>query len=124
MAASCLSFDVIYASEVIEHVVDRPIFIDAIAKMLSQNGVVIITTINRSLPAVVFAKFALEYILRLVPAGTHDPLKFVKPSELTAEFLNAGILIDDMSGLAPRPGGSFVPTRSLAINYAASGGFR
>ena len=124
LAASRVTFDVIYASEVIEHVVDRPIFIDAIAKMLAQNGVVVITTINRSLPAVVFAKFALEYIVRLVPAGTHDPLKFVKPSELTAEFLNAGILLDDMTGLAPRPGGSFVPTSSLAINYAASGGFR
>jgi len=124
LAASCVAFDVIYASEVIEHVVDRPTFIDAIAKMLAKNGVVIITTINRSLPAVVFAKFAMEYLVRLVPAGTHDPLKFVKPRELTAEFLNAGILLDDMTGLAPRLGGSFVTTSSLAINYAASGGFR
>ena len=124
LAASGVIFDVIYASEVIEHVFDRRIFIKAIAQMLAPNGVVVITTINRSLPALIFAKFALEYIVRLVPAGTHDPQKFVKPNELRAEFINAGILLDDMTGFAPRLAGGFRPTGSLAINYAASGGFR
>jgi 2-polyprenyl-6-hydroxyphenyl methylase/3-demethylubiquinone-9 3-methyltransferase len=84
----------------------------------------VITTINRSLPALVFAKFALEYIVRLVPAGTHDPRKFVRPAELCAEFAAAGIVLDDMTGFAPCPGGGFMPIGSLAINYAASGGFR
>ena len=123
MATSGLIFDVICASEVIEHVVDRPAFVRAIAQMLAPNGVVIITTINRSLPALIFAKFALEYIVRIVPPGTHDPQKFVKPNELRAEFINAGILLDDMTGFAPRLGGGFTPTGSLAVNYAASGGF-
>jgi len=124
LAASCAKFDVIYASEVIEHVADRPLFVKAIAAMLAPNGVVVITTINRSLPALVFAKFALEYIVRLVPAGTHDPRKFVRPTELRAEFAAAGIVLDDMTGFAPCPGGGFMPIGSLAINYAASGGFR
>jgi len=124
LAASGAKFDVIYASEVIEHVADRPLFIKAIATMLAPNGVVVITTINRSLPALVFAKFALEYIFRLVPAGTHDPRKFVRPAELRAEFAAAGIVLDDMTGFAPCPGGGFMPIGSLAINYAASGGFR
>ena len=124
LAASGAKFDVIYASEVIEHVADRPLFIKAIATMLAPNGVVVITTINRSLPALVFAKFALEYIVRLVPAGTHDPRKFVRPAELRAEFAAAGIVLDDMTGFAPCPGGGFMPIGSLAINYAASGGFR
>ena len=124
LAASCAKFDVIYASEVIEHVADRPLFVKAIATMLAPNGVVVITTINRSLPALVFAKFALEYIFRLVPAGTHDPRKFVRPAELRAEFAAAGIVLDDMTGFAPCPGGGFMPIGSLAINYAASGGFR
>jgi len=124
LAASCAKFDVIYASEVIEHVADRPLFVKAIAAMLAPNGVVVITTINRSLPALVFAKFALEYIVRLVPAGTHDPRKFVRPAELRAEFAAAGIVLDDMTGFAPCPGGGFMPIGSLAINYAASGGFR
>ena len=124
LAASGAKFDVIYASEVIEHVADRPLFIKAIATMLAPDGVVVITTINRSLPALIFAKFALEYIVRLVPAGTHDPRKFVRPAELRAEFASAGILLDDMTGFAPCPGGGFMPIGSLAINYAASGGFR
>ena len=124
LAASSAKFDVIYASEVIEHVANRPLFIKAIATMLAPTGVVVITTINRSLPALIFAKFALEYIVRLVPAGTHDPRKFVRPAELRAEFSAAGIVLDDMTGFAPCLGGRFVPIGSLAINYAASGGFR
>ena len=123
LASSGARFDVIYASEVIEHVADRALFIEAIASMLQPQGVVIITTINRSLPALLLAKFALEYIVRLVPAGTHDPRKFVRPAELRAEFAAAGIMLDDITGLAPRASGGFRKTGSLAINYAASGGF-
>ena len=123
LASSGARFDVIYASEVIEHVTDRALFIEAIARMLEPQGVVIITTINRSLPALLLAKFALEYIVRLVPAGTHDPRKFVRPAELRAEFAAAGIMLDDITGLAPRASGGFRQTGSLAINYAASGGF-
>ena len=76
LAARGAKFDVIYASEVIEHVADRPLFITAIAAMLAPDGVVVITTINRSLPALVFAKFALEYIVRLVPY-THLTLPLI-----------------------------------------------
>ena len=124
LAASDAKFDVIYASEVIEHVNNRSLFIKAVATMLAPNGVVVITTINRSLRALLFAKLALEYIVRLVPAGTHDPRKFVRPAELRAEFAAVGIVLDDMTGFAPCLGGGFMPIGSLAINYAASGGFR
>ena len=123
LAGTGATFDVIYASEVIEHVADRGLFIRAIARMLDPKGVVIVTTINRSLPALLLAKFALEYVVRLVPAGTHDPQKFVRPNELRQEFAAAGIMLDDMTGLAPSPVGGFRQTGSLAINYAASGGF-
>ena len=123
LASTGTTFDVIYASEVIEHVADRGLFIKAIASMLHPKGVVIVTTINRSLPALLLAKFALEYVVRLIPAGTHDPRKFVRPNELRREFAAAGIILDDMIGLMPRPNGGFKRTGSLAINYAASGGF-
>jgi 2-polyprenyl-6-hydroxyphenyl methylase/3-demethylubiquinone-9 3-methyltransferase len=122
LAASGATFDVIYASEVIEHVADRQVFVAAIADMLAEDGVVVLTTINRTLPAIAFAKYALEYIVRIVPAGTHDPKKFVKPAELRAEFAAAGLLLDDTTGFAPRPGG-FTRTASLAINYGISGGW-
>ena len=68
------------------------------------------TTINRSLPALLLAKFALEYVVRLVPAGTHDPQKFVRPKELRHEFAAAGIMLDDMTGLASSPAGGFRQT--------------
>ena len=123
MASNGASFDVIYASEVIEHVANRSLFVTAIASMLDPKGVVIVTTINRSLPAFLLAKFALEYVVRIVPVGTHDPKKFVRPNELRREFAAKGIMLDDMTGFSPRPSGGFKKTGSLAINYAASGGF-
>jgi 2-polyprenyl-6-hydroxyphenyl methylase/3-demethylubiquinone-9 3-methyltransferase len=123
LASTGETFDVIYASEVIEHVADRGLFIKAITRMLDPKGVVIVTTINRSLAALILAKFALEYVVRLVPVGTHDPKKFVKPDELRQEFAAEGILLDDMTGLTLKPDGDFRQTGCLAINYAASGGF-
>ena len=120
LAASGATFDIIYASEVIEHVADRQVFIAAIADMLADDGVIVLTTINRTLPAIALAKYALEYIVRIVPAGTHDPKKFVKPAELRSEFAAVGILLDDTTGFAPRPGG-FSRIASLAINYRNSG---
>ena len=124
LADTGATFDVIYASEVIEHVADRGLFIRAIASMLDPKGVVIVTTINRSLPALLLAKFALEYVVRLIPTGTHDPRKFVRPNELRNEFAASGIMLDDITGLAPKLSGGFKQTGSLAINYAASGGFK
>lgn len=122
LAVTGAKFDVIYASEVIEHVADRPAFARAIADMLANDGVLVLTTINRTLLAIAFAKYALEYIVRIVPAGTHDPKKFVKPAELRSEFRAVGILLDDVTGFAPRPGG-FSRVSSLAINYGISGGW-
>ena len=79
-------FDVIYASEVIEHVSDIKAFTETIAQLLAPDGVVVITTINRTMPALLFAKFAAEYVLKIVPAGTHQFKKFVRPAELRAVF--------------------------------------
>ncbi|MEC8712168.1 MAG: bifunctional 2-polyprenyl-6-hydroxyphenol methylase/3-demethylubiquinol 3-O-methyltransferase UbiG [Pseudomonadota bacterium] len=119
-------FDVIYASEVIEHVTDRRLFARAISTMLAPGGTVVITTINRTLASLALAKVALEHVFRLVPAGTHDPARFVKPAELRSEFAAAGIILDEMTGFAPLParrigGNGFVRIGSLAVNYAASG---
>ena len=126
LAETGQQFDVIYASEVIEHVADRAVFAHAIARLLAPRGTVVITTINRTLAALALAKFMLEYVVRMVPAGTHDPSKFVRPAELRAEFAAAGIILDDMTGFAPRPArrigaNGFMRVGTLAINYAASG---
>ncbi len=116
-------FDVIYASEVIEHVSDINSFASSIAQMLSPNGVVVITTINRTIPALLLAKFAAEYVLKLIPAGTHQFEKFVRPSELRSVFRASGILLDDVTGFVPNLQGGFSMSPLTSVNYGASGSF-
>ena len=114
-------FDFIYASEVIEHVTDRPAFISAMKTMLKPDGIIAITTINKSLPALLLAKFAAEYLLKMVPAGTHQFSQFVSPQTLRAECEAAGILIDDVTGFVPDLKGGFKLSAITAINYGISG---
>ena len=126
LAASGAQYDLVYASEVIEHVTDRRLFAASMATMLAPGGTVVITTINRTLASFALAKVVLEYVLRTVPTGTHDPARFVRPAELRDEFTGAGIMLDDMTGFAPLParrigGNGFIRVGSLAVNYGASG---
>lgn len=114
-------FDFIYASEVVEHVTDRPAFIMAMKAMLKPGGVLAITTINKSLPSLLLAKFAAEYVLKIVPAGTHQFSQFVSPQTLRAECEAAGILIDDVTGFVPNLTGGFKLSAVTAINYGVSG---
>ena len=114
-------FDLIYASEIIEHVMDRATFLNSIARLLSDDGVVVITTISKTMPALMLAKFAAEYVLDLVPRGTHQFEKFIRPGQLSRECAAAGILIDDVTGFVPTPGGGFRFSSLTAVNYGASG---
>ena len=121
LARSDLQFDLVYASEVIEHVADRAVFLTAMAQLLRPGGVFVLTTINRTLPALAFAKFAMEYIVRVIPKGTHDFSKFIKPSELRSECAAVGLETDRTTGFAPTPTGRFITTSVTAINYGISG---
>lgn len=123
LAKTGCSFDLIIASEVIEHVQDRTQFLATLAKFKHKKNLsmVVITTINRSLAGVVLAKYAAEYIFNLVPKGTHDGGKFVRPSELKAEAAEAGIDIDDITGLRPSLKGGFALGGPPLVNYAAAG---
>ena len=118
-----LSFDIIIASEVIEHVSDRRGFLATMARFghADAASMVVLTTINRSIAGVALVKYAAEYVLHLAPKGTHDPHKFVKPSELKAEARDAGIEIDDITGIHPRLGGGFRLGGLPLMNYAAAG---
>ncbi len=75
-------FDVILNMEVIEHVADPGEFLRTCARLLAPGGVMIVATLNRTFKALALAKVGAEYILRWVPAGTHDWNKFLKPAEL------------------------------------------
>jgi len=117
------SFDIIYASEVIEHVTDRQLFIRALTALLKPDGLVVLTTINKTLPALILAKIAAEYIFNIVPRGTHQFDQFVRPETLRAEFEACGILLDDVTGFLPDLRGGFRLSSRIAVNYGISGQF-
>lgn len=95
-------FDVVLALEIIEHVDDPEFFIQSLLKLCKPKGRIIISTINRNAKSFALAKIAAEYILRWVPAGTHDFKKFRKPSEIAAWF-GDDAKITDMRGLVYNP---------------------
>ena len=115
-------FDLIIASEVIEHVANRKVFLDSIYKLSSKQTSVVITTINKSIPGIVLGKFAAEYIFRLIPINTHDWRKFVSPKTLFKEAKDSGILLNNFTGFTPDPlKNKFKLSPYLGVNYAASG---
>jgi len=73
-------FDIVFANDIIEHVENPILFLQEIGKRVKENGLLAISTINKNIFSTVFAKFAAEYVLNLVPRGTHDEKKFIKPN--------------------------------------------
>ncbi len=93
-------YDVILCLEVVEHVDDLENFIDDLSKLLKPNGIVILSTINRTAKGFALAIAAAEYILRWVPRGTHSFDKFVKPSELATMLETHNINVSDVTGMS------------------------
>jgi 2-polyprenyl-6-hydroxyphenyl methylase/3-demethylubiquinone-9 3-methyltransferase len=91
LAEADKKFDVVFALEIIEHVADVEKFVESCADLVKPGGIIFIATINRNLKSLALAKIAVEYILRWLPAGTHDWKKFLKPSEINAEAEKFGL---------------------------------
>lgn len=115
------AFDIVYSSEVIEHVASRLTFLEAIRHCLKDDGLVIITTINRTMAALATVKIGAEYITGQIPKGTHQYEKFVTPDELQDDCLTAGILLDHFTGFVPSLKGGFRRSSFMGVNYAAAG---
>ncbi len=79
-------FDIVLAMEIVEHVPDMPAFVAICASMLRPGGLMVVSTLNRTLKAFALAIVGAEYILRWLPRGTHQWSKFVMPDELRAAF--------------------------------------
>ena len=116
------NFDVVIASEVIEHVTDPAAFLVTLAGLLKPNGTVLLTTLNRSAKSMVVAKVLAEYVLRLLPAGTHDWRKFLTPDELAGLMKDAGFDVRMERGIG------YILSRDrfelgadLSVNYAMAG---
>jgi len=111
-------FDVVLNMEVVEHVADRALFLKSAADLVKPGGVMVLSTLNRTLKSLALAKIGAEYILRWVPVGTHDWKKFVRPSELANDLRPAGMEVRDMQGLGYNPAdGSWSLCRDLSVNY-------
>ena len=96
-----LKFDLVIASEVIEHVKNRSKFLSEISEISKENSLVVITTINDTLLSIIIAKFAAEYIFDFIPRGTHNFKKFVSPTKLIKEARKHKIYFDDTVGFKP-----------------------
>ncbi|MBL6664608.1 MAG: bifunctional 2-polyprenyl-6-hydroxyphenol methylase/3-demethylubiquinol 3-O-methyltransferase UbiG [Rickettsiales bacterium] len=77
-------YDIVLALEIIEHVADVEKFVINCAKLVKQDGLLFIATLNRTIKSIAMAKYGVEYVLRWLPIGTHDWRKFLKPSEIEA----------------------------------------
>jgi 2-polyprenyl-6-hydroxyphenyl methylase/3-demethylubiquinone-9 3-methyltransferase len=97
------SFDVVTCMEMLEHVPDPSSIVAACAKLVKPGGSVFFSTINRNPKAYLFAVVGAEYILNLLPKGTHDYAKFIKPSELSSWARQTGLTISDMRGMSYNP---------------------
>jgi 2-polyprenyl-6-hydroxyphenyl methylase/3-demethylubiquinone-9 3-methyltransferase len=96
-------FDVITCLEMLEHVPDPSSVIRACADLLKPGGTLFVSTLNRTPQSFATAILGAEHLLRLLPRGTHHYAQFIKPSELAADLRVAGLVLDDLCGIAYNP---------------------
>ena len=97
------SFDVVTCMEMLEHVPDPQAIVRACAELVKPGGWVFFSTLNRNPKSYLFAILGAEYVLNLLPRGTHDYAKFIKPSELSRYARSAGLEVNDLIGMTYNP---------------------
>jgi 2-polyprenyl-6-hydroxyphenyl methylase/3-demethylubiquinone-9 3-methyltransferase len=97
------AFDVVTCMELLEHVPEPPSTVAACARLAKPGGRVFFSTINRNPKAYLLAVIGAEYVLKLLPKGTHDYTRFIKPSELTRWCRDAGLRPLEMTGMTYNP---------------------
>jgi len=97
------NFDVVTCMEMLEHVPNPASVVKACAQLVKPGGYVFFSTINRNLKAYVLAVIGAEYVLNMLPRGTHDYRKFIKPSELSSMARQTGLEIEELLGMTYNP---------------------
>jgi 2-polyprenyl-6-hydroxyphenyl methylase/3-demethylubiquinone-9 3-methyltransferase len=115
------TFDVVLAMEVVEHVVDPAPFLTSVAALVRPGGLVVVSTINRTMKAFALAIVGAEYVLGWLPRGTHQFDKFVRPEEVAAALSPAGLHEVDRSGVVYDPfRDEWRLGRDVDVNYMMS----
>lgn len=112
------TFDVVTCMEMLEHVPDPASVVRACAALVKPGGHVFFSTLNRNAKAYLMAVVGAEYVLNLLPRGTHDYSKFIKPSELAAWMRQAGLELQHQTGVTYNPlNKQYSLTTDTSVNY-------
>jgi 2-polyprenyl-6-hydroxyphenyl methylase/3-demethylubiquinone-9 3-methyltransferase len=113
-------FDVVCCMEMLEHVPDPRSFINVLGRLIRPGGAVFVSTLNRNLKSFLLAIVGAEYVLRLLPRGTHEYERFIRPAELASHARAAGLELQHTAGLHYEPfSGRCRLTDDVAVNYIA-----
>lgn len=115
------SFDFVTCMEMLEHVPDAGSIVSACAKLVKPDGMVFFSTLNRKPKAFLLAIVAAEYVLQMLPKGTHEFKTFIKPSELCKTARSAGLELQSMIGIEYNPlTQRFSLGKDIDVNYIAA----
>lgn len=112
------AFDAVTCLEMLEHVPDPASVVASCARLVKPGGQVFLSTLNRNPKAYLFAVIGAEYVLQMLPKGTHDFARFIKPSELTRWCRQSGLETDELIGMTYNPlTRHYALGRDTSVNY-------
>jgi 2-polyprenyl-6-hydroxyphenyl methylase/3-demethylubiquinone-9 3-methyltransferase len=123
-ADNAARFDIVTCLELLEHVPDPASVIDAAVRCLKPDGLLFLSTLNRNPKSFALGILGAEYILGLLPRGTHEYRKFIKPSEMAAQLRANGLRVRDISGMSYNPlCGRYSLGSDIDVNYLMTAEF-
>ena len=111
-------YDIVTCMEMLEHVPDPPSTVRACARLVRPGGRVFFSTLNRNAKSFLLAIVGAEYVLNLLPRGTHEYARFIRPSELSRACREAGLAVTDLTGMTYNPfSKTYALGRDVDVNY-------
>lgn len=118
VASHAGKFDVVTCLEMLEHVPDPSAIVQACAELVKPGGNLFFSTLNRHPKAYLLAVLGAEYVMNMLPKGTHDYKRFIRPSELAGWCRQAGLNVKDISGMSYNPlSREFKLSQDVKVNY-------